>query len=466
MKHVISDLYDTRYWHTAWELIFGAITLIAGIILIYSNVALGGNTGVTFITGFFFIFSIVAIVILRVDPDSVRARQSDAMLILATQTLDCMKRRGLDTHSSQEICELLLPATAAIAVAITDREHILGYAGYNQENNPPGAPIRTVATHSVLADGKERVLYSHDEIGLPFGTPKIEAAIIAPLMVGDKIEGTLKFYYRKATRISATQRSIAEGFGRLLSTQMAATVMEEQAELATSMELKALQAQINPHFLFNTLNTIASFIRTDPDQARRLIREFAVFYRQTLENSSDLIMLVREIEQTRRYFMFEIARFGSDRVELVCDINPELNDLMVPSFLIQPLVENAVRHAMPSEGKLTVTVKGRYEGEDAILSVSDNGVGMSEEERSKIMHPESSKGLGIAVKNVRDRLKGYFGSASRMDVESELGVGTTVTLVLSRAMHPEEARERYEEVKDKGAIKWSDPEDLRKKNTD
>ena len=91
--------------------------------------------------------------------------------------------------------------------------------------------------------------------------------------------------------------------------------LEEQTKLATSMELKMLQSQINPHFLFNTINTIASFIRTDPNKARTLLREFAVFYRRTLEDAADLILLDREIEQTQRYFTFEVARFGEDRLE-------------------------------------------------------------------------------------------------------------------------------------------------------
>ena len=251
-----------------------------------------------------------------------------------------------------------------------------------------------------------------------------------PLTVGKDVKGTLKFYYRSVKRISETQKSIAEGFGTLLSTQMAAAQLEEQARLATSMELKALQNQINPHFLFNTINTIASLIRTSPNEARVLLREFAVFYRRTLENSDSLIYLSREVEQTQRYFSFEVARFGAERVELDVDLAPECENMMVPSFLVQPLVENAVQHAMPSEGKLTIAVTGEVEGDDVYLRVSDNGTGMTEEARQGIMHPKETKGIGIAVKNVHDRIVGFFGPNSYMDVQSELGVGTTVTLFL------------------------------------
>ena len=161
-----------------------------------------------------------------------------------------------------------------------------------------------------------------------------------------------------------------------------------------------------------------------------LLREFAVFYRRTLEDSTDLILFAREMEQTKRYFTFEIARFGEDRVAMEVDIEPDVDDMMVPPFLIQPLVENAVRHAMPSEGKLTISVTGQVKGDDVIVCVADDGVGMTEEARLNILHPESSTGCGIAVKNVHDRICGYFGSDTHMEVESELGVGTKVTLVL------------------------------------
>ena len=100
------------------------------------------------------------------------------------------------------------------------------------------------------------------------------------------------------------------------------------------MRLKALQAQINPHFLFNTINTIASLIRTDPPRARDLLREFAIFYRRILENSQDLITITQEVDQVQRYLIFEKARFGEDRIAMDVRIEPGLEGLQVPSFVI------------------------------------------------------------------------------------------------------------------------------------
>lgn len=411
------------------EMLLATLTVVSGLALVWTAIAPSHNIAVMLVAGVVFTFSLVLLIRISMDPDSVRARQSDAMLRLASLTLKRMQS-GLTSESAQEVCQLLLPSTAAIAVAITDKDKILGYAGYMEAENPVGSRIRTQATHATLDDGTIRVLFTSIDIGFPENATTIKAAIIVPLVVREEVVGTLKFYYRNAKSISETQKSIAEGFGQLLSTQMAAAALEEQTRLAASMELKALQNQINPHFLFNTINTIASLIRTNPNEARVLLREFAVFYRRTLENSDDLILLSREIEQTSRYFSFEVARFGSERVELKVSVPPEVEGMLVPSFLIQPLVENAVRHAMPSEGKLTIEVSGRIVGDDVLLTVADDGTGMTEEARQSIMHPESTTGMGIAVKNVHDRILGYFGPESHMDVESELGKGTEVTLFL------------------------------------
>ena len=420
------------------EMLMSVMVALSGLVLIWNLVSPVVSVLALFIAGIVFTLSITVLIRLLMDPDSVRARQSSNVLQLASQTLEAMGEEGLDSKSAQRICSLLLPSTAAIAVAITDDRFILGYAGYEESHNLSGSVIRTHATHATIADGVMRILRSSEEIGFQPGST-IQGAIIVPLVVGDDILGTLKFYYRHARDISETQKSIAEGFGRLLSTQMAAAALEEQKKLAASMELKALQSQINPHFLFNTINTIASLVRTDPPRARVLLREFAVFYRRTLEDSADLILFEREMEQTRRYFTFEIARFGADRVELREDIDERVGQMLVPPFLIQPLVENAVRHAMPAEGKLIITVFGRIEGDDIVIGVADDGVGMTEEARENILHPASGQGMGIAAKNVHDRVIGYFGPGSDMKVESQLGEGTRVTLLMKDGVSRQEA---------------------------
>lgn len=409
---------------------FLCLALICGCVLGWAMFGNEHNLMVMFVSGLLFTLFLLLTLAFMFDPDHLKAKQSLTVLDLASQTLEAM-RDGYDTTSAQEVCELLLPNVSACAVAMTDDKVVLGYCGVGRADlGHLGGRIRTVATASTVKDGQTRVLRSQIEVGLPKPVKGIKAAIIVPLNEGKDTLGTLKFYYSDASRITESQISIAEGFGQLLSTQISALRLEDQKKLATSMELKALQSQINPHFLFNTINTMASYCRIDPEKARIMLREFATFYRATLENSSDFISLKREVEQTVRYLKLEQCRFGEDRLAIDSDVPAEISELEVPSFMIQPLVENSIKHAFPAEGKLTIGIHGERKGDDILIYVTDDGVGMTEEALDNILHPVSDTGLGIAVKNVNDRLRGYFGEGSKMIIESELGEGTFVTLFL------------------------------------
>lgn len=411
------------------EVMLLVVALLAGAATVFFLTDSARDVRFMTISGLVLTACLIVLIRLWMNPDRVRAGQTDAVLNLASRMLACMDG-GLKEESAQRICDMLLPETSAIAVAITDKQVILGYSGRGQETNPQDAPIRTAATHAVLDSGEMQVLFSSDAIGFPDERRAINGAIVVPLTMGAETVGTLKFYYPSARKINETQRSIAAGFGELLSTQLAATALEEQKRMVTSMELKALQSQINPHFLFNTINTIASFIRTDPAKARVLLREFAVFYRRTLEDASDLIPLAREVDQTERYLRFEMARFGEDRLQLTCSIPSQVSEMLVPAFMVQPLVENAVKHAMPATGCLHISICAEPQANDLVIRIIDDGVGMSEERRANIMETSSQTGLGIAVRNIRDRIQGYFGAESFMRVESEEGSGTTITLFL------------------------------------
>ena len=363
-------------------------------------------------------------------PDHVRALQSHKILHVADEALGYM-RQGLTEQSAEAVCRIVLQSTEAAAVAVTDTERVLGFAGVGEDHHEVGGPIITRATHEALEMNERRILASKEDIGCPKPDCKLTAAIVVPLEMRGRAAGTLKFYYTTPRLLNETQIAMAEGLGQMLSTQLELSELERQTELATRMELKALQAQINPHFLFNTINTIASLIRTDPARARELLREFAAFYRRTLEQGEELIPLEVELEQTNRYLHFELARFG-DRIEVEEHIDPEVRQLLVPAFIVQPLVENAIAHAMRPTGVLTITLRSeRREDGSVCVAVCDDGVGIPADTVDHILEPGFAKGLGIALKNVDDRLKGHFGPGSGVRVTSEEGVGTAVTLVLA-----------------------------------
>ena len=272
------------------------------------------------------------------------------------------------------------------------------------------------------------------------GREERDPGIIAPLKVRGKAVGTLKFYYRRSHEVNRTQYALASGFAELISTQLAIHELELQSELTARAEVRALQAQINPHFLFNTLNTIAALTRTEPLRARELLREFASFYRATLDNSGSLMPVSREIEQTLRYLTFEKARFGEDRIGVNVDIDEEVEDTLVPAFVIQPLVENAVRHAMGDEDPLHIDISVAPEGESMVqIQVKDDGVGMDEQTAARLFCTQQKAprtdapqggGAGVAMHNIADRIARFYGPRSSTQVISSPGAGTSVVLHL------------------------------------
>jgi len=363
-------------------------------------------------------------------PDHVRALQSHMILEVANAALSYL-RQGLSPTSAQAVCGIVLAETEAAAVAITDTTDVLGFAGVGEDHHEVGGPIITRATRESIEHNEPRVLATKEEIGCPRRDCKLNAAIVVPLEQRGQPVGTLKFYYTTPKLLNETQIAMAEGLAQVLSTQLELAELEAQTELATRMELKALQAQINPHFLFNTINTIASLIRTDPARARELLRDFAAFYRRTLESGDDLIPLELELEQTHRYLGFELARFG-DRVVVHEDVDPAIRRILVPAFIVQPLVENAIAHGMRPDSPLTVSLTSSVCADGSVrISVSDDGVGIPADKVGHVLEAGSAKGLGIALKNVDDRLRGHFGPGSGVQVESVEGSGTTVTLVLA-----------------------------------
>jgi len=364
-------------------------------------------------------------------PDHMRALQSHAILVIADRSLAYL-RRGLDEETAEAVCRITLEHTKAAAIAITDTRSVLGFAGVGEDHHTVGGPIMTNATRDALESNENRILATKDEIGCPKAGCPLRAAIVVPLEVRDRPVGTLKFYYTTPRQLNETQVAMAEGLAGLLSTQLELSELERQTELAFRMELKALQAQINPHFLFNTINTIAMLIRTDPMKARGLLREFARFYRRMLEHNEGLVTLREELDYTRSYLTFERARFGKRLVTRV-EVPDDALDVEVPAFIVQPLVENCVQHAMPAEGPLHIFVTGRRDGDTVTIVVRDDGVGIKAADLPRVMQPGFGKGLGIALKNIDDRLKGHFGQGCGFALESTEGQGTMATLTLVMA---------------------------------
>jgi two-component system LytT family sensor kinase len=209
--------------------------------------------------------------------------------------------------------------------------------------------------------------------------------------------------------------------------------LEEQKRLLLEARLDALQRQINPHFLFNTLNSIASLVRIQPELARQMTVKLANIFRALLKDHDSYVPLRQELSFTDDYLDIEVVRFGAEKLRVEKDIDPETLDILVPSILLQPLIENSIKHGLePRIHGGTVTLRSRLHGDRVRIEVADDGVGMVSQPASALRRD----GNGIGMKNVRERLEVLYGLQARFTVVSNPGRGTTVSIELPVRLDP------------------------------
>jgi len=201
--------------------------------------------------------------------------------------------------------------------------------------------------------------------------------------------------------------------------------LEQQERLLLQSRLEALQSQINPHFLFNTLNSVSSLVRRDPDSAREMIVKLSSILRRLLRKGDSFVPLREEVEFLDDYLDFEVVRFGREKLKVFKELDPNSLDHLVPSMILQPLVENAIKHGLSDkvEGG-SIFVRSRAVGGRIVIEVEDDGVGMP------VSGVSSSSGTGIGMVNVSERLQVVYGDAAQITVESQPGHGTLIRLEL------------------------------------
>ncbi|HYL11524.1 MAG TPA: histidine kinase [Terriglobales bacterium] len=205
--------------------------------------------------------------------------------------------------------------------------------------------------------------------------------------------------------------------------------LEEQERLLLNARMEALQNQINPHFLFNTLNSVSSLVRFDPDTARELVIKLANIFRRLLHSTDAFVPLRDEVEFIDDYLDIEVVRFGRDKLHVVKALDPASLDVMVPSMLLQPLVENSVKHGLSSkvEGG-SIYLRSQVNDSTLMIEVEDDGVGMGSAQL--LEKPTGIGGTGIGMANVAERLKVLYGGTARMTIDTHEGRGTLVRLRL------------------------------------
>ena len=203
--------------------------------------------------------------------------------------------------------------------------------------------------------------------------------------------------------------------------------LEEQKHLLLEARLDALQRQINPHFLFNTLNSIASLVRSKPELARQMTVKLANILRALLKDHDTYVPLSHELSFTDDYLDIEVVRFGAEKLRVEKDIDPRTLNVLVPSILLQPLIENSIKHGLePRIHGGTVTLRSRLQGDRVSIEVADDGVGIVSRPEGSLNH----QGAGIGMQNVRERLEVLYGKQARFTVVSNPGRGTLVSIEL------------------------------------
>ncbi len=328
-------------------------------------------------------------------------------------------RGGLRAESAEFTARLLYANLGLDACAVVDREAVLAYVGRGEDHHLVGGPSLTGLTHRALATGAAYTARSRDAIGCPVPGCPLTSVTIAPFVVRGQVIGALKLY-RAGTPIAEDDERVAVGLARVFSVSLEAAELDARSALVTQAELDALRARVSPHFLFNTLTTIAALTRTDAARAHDLVVDFAEYFRDSLARHTEFVSLDEELEHVEQYLRFEHARFG-DRLSVALEVDGRARLALVPVLSVQPLVENAIAHGLaPKGGGGTVWISAypALDGDGIEVAVRDDGVGFAS--------GAAPRGLGIGMDNVNQRLIKLFGPASALRVRSAPGTGTTV----------------------------------------
>ena len=328
-------------------------------------------------------------------------------------------REGLTEAGAQRAVRHLRALLGTSAVALTDLSRTLATDGDAHHH----AQAAIEHARGVLASGRTAVLPART---VSCGSPDcpVRGAVASPIVDGETVVGALVAYGRGS---SAMLVRAVEEVALWVSRQVELGSADAQRSRLIEAELRALRAQISPHFIYNSLTAIASFTRTDPERARELLLEFADFTRYALRRGGEFATLSDELRNTERYLVLEQARFGA-RLRVSLRVAPEVLPIAVPFLVVQPLVENAVRHGLEGHGEpVLVAIAAVDDGPDALITVEDDGAGADPELIRGSLERSETSGGSVGLGNVDARLRQLYGDGYGLVVETAPGAGTKVS---------------------------------------
>ena len=341
-------------------------------------------------------------------------------------------RKGLQSREDMEAAaQIIYRSISCSAVMITDMEQVLAVETEKYEKELADPAFLVPVLESVM-DLKPTYFQQSDfpkELGKAL---KDQIIVTAPLLENEHPVGGMTIMIRKRRHAVRVDLEFMEELTRLFSTQLELSNLEYQKKLRRQAELKALQSQVNPHFLYNALNTISYICRENAERARELLLTLASYYRQTLENEQYMLNLHTELYHVNTYLELEKARF-EEKLQVDMEIEEDL-DCMVPSFILQPLVENAVRYGADEQGIRTVLIRAFYApdgkkegGRQICIQVQDHGKGFPQEVLEQFYHGDNWSRVGL--KNVHERLKSVYGNDHGLRIENT-GRGACVSFLI------------------------------------
>jgi len=330
-------------------------------------------------------------------------------------------RTGLHAAGAAKASKQLRSLLGCDALAITDTESVLAWDGAAEELK---AVLMELAS-GVLSDGRTVVVPASHALN----------AVVAPIRAGNRVVGAVAAF---APQTGAGLVRATSELADWVAVQVELAELDASRTLLMEAEVRALRAQISPHFIYNSLNAIASFINTDPARARELVVEFADFTRYSFRRHGDFTTLAEELRSIDRYLLLEKARFG-DRVQVSLRIAPEVLSTVIPFLSLQPLVENAVRHGLEAkEGPGHITICANDSGAFAEVTIEDDGVGIDPEHLRSVLAGHAD-GDHVGLRNVDARLRQVYGDEHGLVIETAPGEGTLITIRVPKSQPSHDA---------------------------
>lgn len=385
----------------------------------FEKVAAIPTTGVTVVGVSLFVLILKD---MQLQTELVGAKAAQISLAIADQTISYL-RGGLTANSAEKTAVIIQKLTNADAVAITDKKTILAFVGLGKDHHEEGRPILSDSTQQAISTMKTVIF--RDGPHCPYPGCPLSCGVIAPIIIKNEVVGTIKLYKTKSNGLTVIETQMVTGVARLLASQLVLAEVDKQRSLREQADFKALQAQINPHFLFNTLSIIMSFCRTNPTIARELLANLSEMLHFCFVKHEAQITLEEELTSVEAYFAIAKVRFG-DRLTIKTTFALHLSSCLIPAFSIQPLVENALSHGLfPKPANCHLLLQITEADQQLIILIKDNGVGMDEEKVAELLSCQS-KGIGVA--NVYQRIQGLYQKRSQFLIESKNGYGTKITI--------------------------------------